>query len=391
MAIVPFAAQSYDEFPESRETCEGMRSLAMDKSAIGVDFHLDVPYAERDGRTLHLQIFVPVRHGDGPDARYPLVVYVQGSAWMEQEIHRYMAQVERIAANPYFTFGGYIRQDEADEVLRTGEVGAVVVFAADYDRRTAGSGEPDGAAIQLIFDASNPNDASSGAGYLRSVLLAEGTGGAPTPELHLLYNPQMKSSYNFVPGLMGLIFMLICAMMTSVSIVREKETGTMEVLLVSPVRPIYIVVSKMVPYFVLSCINLATILLLSVFVLGVPVAGSLAALWLVSLIYIIANLSLGLLISTMAQQQVIALMFSGLLLMMPTMLLSGMVFPIESMPWPLRGISCILPARWYITAVRKLMIQGLPMIYAWKEIVILASMAVVLIGASLKKLNNRLE
>ena len=107
--------------------------------------------------------------------------------------------------------------------------------------------------------------------------------------------------------------------------------------------------------------------------------------------YIIANLSLGLLISTMAQQQVIALMFSGLLLMMPTMLLSGMVFPIESMPWPLRGISCILPARWYITAVRKLMIQGLPMIYAWKEIVILASMAVVLIGASLKKLNNRLE
>ena len=138
-------------------------------------------------------------------------------------------QVERIAANPYFTFGGYIRQDEADEVLRTGEVGAVVVFADDYDRRTAGSGEPDGAAIQLIFDASNPNDASSGAGYLRSVLLAEGTGGAPTPELHLLYNPQMKSSYNFVPGLMGLIFMLICAMMTSVSIVREKETGTMAV------------------------------------------------------------------------------------------------------------------------------------------------------------------
>ena len=109
-------------------------------------------------------------------------------------------QVERIAANPYFTFGGYIRQDEADEVLRTGEVGAVVVFADDYDRRTAGSGEPDGAAIQLIFDASNPNDASSGAGYLRSVLLAEGTGGAPTPELHLFYNPQMKSSYNFVPG-----------------------------------------------------------------------------------------------------------------------------------------------------------------------------------------------
>ena len=189
---------------------------------------------------------------------------------------------------------------------------------------------------------------------------------------------------------MGLIMMLICAMMTSISIVREKETGTMEVLLVSPVRPIYIVVSKMVLLRALvhqpgdhpAALGLRA---------GGTCGGQPCGAVLVSLIYIIANLSLGLLISTMAQQQVIALMFSGLLLMMPTMLLSGMVFPIESMPWPLRGISCILPARWYITAVRKLMIQGLPMIYAWKEIVILASMAVVLIGASLKKLNNRLE
>ena len=255
------------------------------------------------------------------------------------------------------------------------------------------------AGVQIISDATDPNMATMQAGYATNIIsmarqdmLPPGVRvSAIVLQVKLLYNPQMKSAYNFVPGVMGLILMLICAMMTSISIVREKETGTMEVLLVSPVRPIYIVVSKMVPYFVLSCINLATILLLSVFVLGVPVAGSLAALWLVSLIYIIANLSLGLLISTMAHQQVIALMFSGLLLMMPTMLLSGMVFPIESMPWPLRGISCILPARWYITAVRKLMIQGLPMIYAWKEIVILASMAVVLIGASLKKLNNRLE
>ena len=226
-------------------------------------------------------------------------------------------QVERIAANPYFTFGGYIRQDEADEVLRTGEVGAVVVFADDYDRRTAGSGEPDGAAIQLIFDASNPNDASSGAGYLRSVLLAEGTGGAPTPELHLLYNPQMKSSYNFVPGLMGLIFMLICAMMTSVSIVREKETGTMEVLLVSPVRPLRIVVAKMIPYFLLSCVNLATILLLARFVLGVPMSGSVVGLVGLSLLYLVLALALGLFISTMADSQVTAMLISGMLLILP--------------------------------------------------------------------------
>ena len=303
---------------------------------------------------------------------------------------------ERLDASEYFTVTQWLdRPEEIDEVMKSGEVQLVVAFGQNF---SGGMLSPDGSQMQLIVDASDANMAQSYTSYASGNIAAFGnemaSGGTESgilTQVQFLYNPQMKSAYNFVPGIMGLIMMLICAMMTSISIVREKETGTMEVLLVSPVRPIYIVVSKMVPYFVLSCINLATILLLSVFVLGVPVAGSLAALWLVSLIYIIANLSLGLLISTMAQQQVIALMFSGLLLMMPTMLLSGMVFPIESMPWPLRGISCILPARWYITAVRKLMIQGLPMIYAWKEIVILASMAVVLIGASLKKLNNRLE
>ena len=317
--------------------------------------------------------------------RVPIAIFDQS----RDELTLKMA--DRLNASEYFelytTVDSY---EDAGALFRQGKVHVIVVFPPQY----ASTAD---AQVQVLADATDPNEATQLIAYC-SAIIAEQLKGesaveskAVTPVTTLLYNPQMKGAYNFVPGIMGLIMMLICAMMTSISIVREKETGTMEVLLVSPVRPIYIVVSKMVPYFVLSCINLATILLLSVFVLGVPVAGSLAALWLVSLIYIIANLSLGLLISTMAQQQVIALMFSGLLLMMPTMLLSGMVFPIESMPWPLRGISCILPARWYITAVRKLMIQGLPMIYAWKEIVILASMAVVLIGASLKKLNNRLE
>lgn len=304
--------------------------------------------------------------------------------------------IDRMDASEYFTVIRRLHSPaDMEASFGRGEIDMALVFSERFSDKLY-TGE---ARVQLVSDATDPNMATMQAGYAANIISSAGQEMLPpgvhaaaiVPQLKLLYNPQMKSAYNFVPGVMGLILMLICAMMTSISIVREKETGTMEVLLVSPVRPIYIVVSKMVPYFVLSCINLAIILLLSVFVLGVPVAGSLAALWLVSLIYIIANLSLGLLISTMAQQQVIALMFSGLLLMMPTMLLSGMVFPIESMPWPLRGISCILPARWYITAVRKLMIQGLPMIYAWKEIVILASMAVVLIGANLKKLNNRLE
>lgn len=302
---------------------------------------------------------------------------------------------DKLDASEYFTVTRWLDSpDQIHEAMKSGDIQLVIAFGQHF---SANMLSPDGSQLQMIVDASDANMAQSYTSYAGGIIeafseeMGAGSDDGILTQVQFLYNPQMKSAYNFVPGIMGLVMMLICAMMTSISIVREKETGTMEVLLVSPVRPISIVVSKMVPYFVLSCINLATILLLSVFVLKVPVAGSLAALGLVSLIYIITNLSLGLLISTMAQQQVIALMFSGLLLLVPTMLLSGMVFPIESMPWPLRWLSCLLPPRWYIIAVRKLMIQGLPLIYAWKETVILLSMAAVLIAASLKQLNNRLE
>ena len=194
---------------------------------------------------------------------------------------------------------------------------------------------------------------------------------AIVPQVKLLYNPQMKSAYNFVPGVMGLILMLICAMMTSISIVREKETGTMEVLLVSPVKPLFIILAKAVPYFVLSFVNLITILLLSVYVLHVPVAGSLFWLIVVSLLFIFVSLALGLLISTVTRTQVAAMLVSGLMLMMPTMLLSGMIFPIESMPVILQGISTVIPARWYIQAVRKLMIEGVDISLVLTEISIL--------------------
>ena len=201
----------------------------------------------------------------------------------------------------------------------------------------------------------------------------------------------MKSAYNFVPGVMGLILMLICAMMTSISIVREKETGTMEVLLVSPVKPLFIIFAKAVPYFVLSFVNLITILLLSVYVLHVPVAGSLFWLIAVSLLFIFVSLALGLLISTVTRTQVAAMLVSGLMLMMPTMLLSGMIFPIESMPAILQGISTVIPARWYIQAVRKLMIEGVDISLVLTEIGILTVMAIFLIPVSFKKFKTRLE
>ncbi len=301
--------------------------------------------------------------------------------------------VERVAANPYFTFEGYISQQEIDRTLRAGRADAVAVFAADFDRKVdaLSRGESSEAILQLIFDASNTTLATAGSTYLQSIILGDLQGSMPMPDTRLLYNPQMKSAYNFVPGIMGLIFILICAMMTSVSIVREKETGTMEVLLVSPVRPIRIIFAKMVPYFTRSCLNLLTILLLARYVLDVPLAGNVVALVALSLLYLILSLALGLFFSTITNKQSTALLISAMLLMMPVIMFSGMIFPIENLPVVLRAISCVVPTRWYIEAVRKLMIEGLPFVSVIRETAILAAMTVALIGVALRKFNDKLE
>ncbi|MBX9188386.1 ABC transporter permease [Bacteroides sp. K03] len=304
--------------------------------------------------------------------------------------------VDRIGASEYFRMERMIHSpEELETIFREGDADLAIVFSTRFaDGIYTGDSQ-----IQLVADATDPNMATTrtnyAAGIIASVqqeLMPPGVSVATiVPDVKLLYNPQMKSTYNFVPGVMGLILMLICAMMTSISIVREKETGTMEILLVSPVKPLFVILSKAVPYFVLSFINLVTILLLSVYVLHVPVAGSLFWLITVSLLFIFVSLALGLLISSVTRTQVAAMLASGLILMMPTMILSGMIFPIESMPLVLQIISDILPARWYIQAVRKLMIEGVDITLVLKEVGILALMAAVLITVSFKKFKNRLE
>ena len=298
---------------------------------------------------------------------------------------------ERIDENRYFSVVKELSSaSDIETVFRHDEADIVVAFTPDFDANLS-TGE---AGIQLVVDATDPNTGNMMAGYVQGIVgqaLQSGTQSSPIVQTHLLFNPQMKSAYNFVPGVMGLILMLICAMMTSISIVREKETGTMEVLLVSPIRPIFIILAKAVPYLVLSCVNLATILLLSVYVLHVPVEGSLWTLSFLSLLLIAVALSLGLLISCVVQNQVAAMIVSGMGLMMPVMLLSGMIFPIESMPVILQAISAVLPARWYIQAVRKLMIEGVDVSLVLMEVGILATMAVLLITVSFKKFKHRLE
>ena len=201
----------------------------------------------------------------------------------------------------------------------------------------------------------------------------------------------MKSAYNFVPAIMGMLLMLICAMMTSISIVREKEHGTMEVLLVSPVRPLTIIIAKAVPYLVLAFAILVVILLMARHVLGVPLAGSLFWIIAISTLYILLALSLGLLISSVAQTQLVALLLSAMVLLMPVVMLSGMMFPVESMPLVLQWIAAVVPPRYYIDAMRKLMIMGVGIGEVMKEVTVLAAMTALLLTVALKKFNVRLE
>ncbi|HWJ26189.1 MAG TPA: ABC transporter permease, partial [Flavisolibacter sp.] len=207
----------------------------------------------------------------------------------------------------------------------------------------------------------------------------------------MLYNPQLKSSYTFVPGVMAMVLMLVCTMMTAITIVREKESGTMEVMLASPVQPLKIVLAKAVPYLLLSFVNIISILLLSVFILKVPVNGSLILLLAESLLFIITCLSLGLLISTATDSQQTAMFISLLGMFLPTVMLSGFMFPIENMPLPLRLLSQIVPARRYYTIIQAIMIKGLGFLSIVKETAILAGMTLFFLVASIKNFKIRLS
>ena len=284
--------------------------------------------------------------------------------------------VERLAASEYFTITTTVPTPrDAELMIRSQNADLALVFSKDH-------------AIQFIVDGSDPNMAQQWTTYAQQVIV---NSHLSIINSQLLYNPRMKSAYNFVPAIMGMLLLLICAMMTSVSIVREKERGTMEILLVSPVKPLMIIVAKVVPYLLLALVILAVILLMSATVLDVPLQGSLGWILVVSLIYILLALSLGLLISNIAQTQFVALLVSAMVLLLPTVMLSGMLFPVESMPTVLQWISAIIPPRYYIQAMRKLMIMGVGIQEVWREVLVLIGMTVLLLTISLAKFNKRLE
>ena len=289
--------------------------------------------------------------------------------------------VDRLAASEYFVITSTVATPrEAELLIRRQKADMAVVFSPDFASRREG--------IQFIVDGADPNMAQQWTNYATGVIA---NADAALVNSKMLYNPQMKSAYNFVPAIMGMLLMLVCAMMTSISIVREKEKGTMEVLLVSPVKPLMIIIAKAVPYLVLAFAILTTILLMGRYVLGVPLQGSIVWIYLVSTIYILLALSLGLLISNIATSQLMALLLSAMVLLMPIVMLSGMLFPIESMPPVLQWISAIVPPRYYIQAMRKLMIMGVGIGEVVREVAILSGMTILLLAVSLLKFKTRLE
>ncbi len=305
--------------------------------------------------------------------------------------------INKISASKYFTINEMIaREADIETAFKKGKIKAVLNFEKDFSRNLI---KEQHATIQIITDATDPNTANSITNYINAILQnyqQEKNKGIVVeyqivPQTRMVYNPELKSVFMFVPGVMTIILMLVSAMMTSISITREKELGTMEILLVSPLKPFQVIIGKVVPYIFLSVINAAVIVVLSIFIFKMPVQGSLFLLGAESILFIITSLVLGILISTISETQQSAMMISLMGLMLPVILLSGFIFPISSMPVPLQIISNIIPAKWFIIIIKGIMLKGVGMAYVWKETLILIGMTIFFIGLSVKKYKIRLE
>lgn len=304
--------------------------------------------------------------------------------------------INRIEASRYFDIEKDLASHtQIEDAFKEGKIKLAIVFPAGFNNDLLHLNK---AQVQVIADASDPNTATTLTTYVTNIIMdyqkemmqQQSLPYQVSTEVRMVYNPELKGTTNFVPGVMALVLLLVCVLMTSVSIVKEKELGTMEVLLVSPFNPIFVIISKAIPYLLLSLINLTVILLLSVFLLHMPIKGSLLLLFAVSTLFIITALSMGLLISNLTSSQQAAMLISLMGMMLPTMLFTGFMFPLENMPLPLQIISNIVPSKWYYIIVKSIMIKGLGFSAIWKETLILTGMTFLLLFVSIKRFNIRL-
>ena len=352
----------------------------------------------RDRRTLLILFGIPIAQiilfGQALSSEVKNI----GIAVLDEANNTYSQEItHRLQASPYFKLKDpQLRYDQVEDQFKRGTIKAALIFSPDFGKDLY---TPSGTSLQLITDGSDPNTAKTVQNYLSAMVASYQQELNPavqlpyqiTVENRMLYNEEQNGSMNFVPGVIALVFMIVSTALTSVAVVREKELGTMEILLVSPFKPIMILIAKAVPYLILSLINFTVILLLSVYMLDVPIRGNLLLLYAESTLFIIICLSLGLLISTVTASQQTAMLIAMMGMMLPTAFFTGFMFPIENMPLIFQGISKVFPSSYYYSIVKKVMLKGLDFTYVWKETLILIAMAVVFLSLAMKKFKIRLQ
>lgn len=373
-------------------------SKAVRSTRFGAFLHKEFLHILRDRRTLIILFGIPL-------AQLLLFGYALTNEVKNVNIaiadysHDEMTKkiIEKIDASTYFNITQIVHSpSEYDDLLRSGKVKEIVVFEPNFSEKYISNGKAD---VQLLADASEPNTAQLIINYTSSIINTYGLSEEAQTnnpaniniKIRMLYNENMKEAYNFVPGLFAMILMLISAMMTAITITREKETGTMEILLASPLKPFQIILGKVTPYFCLSIINAAVILVIGTQLFGVPVKGCLCLLVFEILLYIFLALSLGVMISSVVSNQMAALAMSGFGLMMPTILLSGFLFPVKNMPLALQILSNVIPPRWFVEINRSIMIKGDTLAVLWPQTLILMGFAALFLFVSFRKFKIRLE
>ena len=352
----------------------------------------------RDRRTLLILFGIPIAQiilfGQALSSEVKNI----GIAVLDEANNTYSQEItHRLQASPYFKLKEpLLRYDQVEDQFKRGSIKAALIFPPDFGKDLY---TPSGASLQLITDGSDPNTAKTVQNYFSAMVASYQQELNPavqmpyqiTVENRMLYNEEQNGSMNFVPGVIALVFMIVSTALTSVAVVREKELGTMEILLVSPFNPLKILIAKAVPYLILSLINFTVILLLSVYMLDVPIRGNLLLLYAESTLFIIICLSLGLLISTSTSSQQTAMLIAMMGMMLPTAFFTGFMFPIENMPLVFQGIAKVFPSSYYYAIVKKVMLKGLDFSYIWKETLILIAMAVLFLTLAMKKFKIRLQ
>lgn len=309
--------------------------------------------------------------------------------------HATSALRNRFAGNGRFRIvGGGLREDELHEAFARGDMDVAVLLEPDVTEKLA-RGVP--TRVLIVSDAADPNTGATMQNYAGSVIadwqddIGANRGLVQIKlERQMRFNPTLESVNLFVPGLIALILTMVTSIMTAISLSREKERGTFEVLLVSPLRPWQIILGKVAPYLILAMMNVVTVLLAAWLVFNVPFRGSLTLLLAASTLYALVGLAIGVLIAAVTSSQIAAMLAALGATMLPNIMLSGMVFPIASLPLPLRLISNIVPARWFIELCRGIMIKGIGFQLLWENLAILALMLMVFLFVAIKRTSVRL-